>query len=186
LTRKRKVGLLLAITALAVAILITAVTSAVGRVQRAARHATITAAGGGTYTPIKHVVVIFQENVSFDHYFGTYPNAANLPGERPFHAAPATPTVNGLSGALLTANPNLSNPQRLTPSQALTCDQDHGYTAEQNAFDHGLMDRFVQSTGHNVTLAACLAAAPPAASTTPPRTWPWEAPTSVTCWTGPA
>ena len=28
-------------------------------------------------TPIKHVVVIFQENVSFDHYFATYPNAAN-------------------------------------------------------------------------------------------------------------
>ena len=24
-----------------------------------------------TATPIKHVVVIFQENVSFDHYFGT-------------------------------------------------------------------------------------------------------------------
>ena len=29
----------------------------------------------GTTTPIKHVVVIFQENISFDHYFGTYPNA---------------------------------------------------------------------------------------------------------------
>ena len=28
-----------------------------------------------TATPIKHLVVIFQENVSFDHYFGTYPNA---------------------------------------------------------------------------------------------------------------
>lgn len=32
-------------------------------------------AGDGTTTPIKHVVVIFQENVSFDHYFGTYPQA---------------------------------------------------------------------------------------------------------------
>jgi len=28
-----------------------------------------------TETPIDHVIVIFQENVSFDHYFGTYPNA---------------------------------------------------------------------------------------------------------------
>jgi phospholipase C len=28
---------------------------------------------GGTTTPIKHLVVIFQENISFDHYFGTYP-----------------------------------------------------------------------------------------------------------------
>ena len=30
-----------------------------------------------TATPIKHLVVIFQENVSFDHYFGVYPNALN-------------------------------------------------------------------------------------------------------------
>ncbi len=35
-------------------------------------------------TPIKHLVVIFQENVSFDHYFGTYPNAANTSGQT-FH-----------------------------------------------------------------------------------------------------
>ena len=33
-----------------------------------------------TTTPIKHLVVIFQENVSFDHYFGTYPKAANTSG----------------------------------------------------------------------------------------------------------
>ena len=33
-----------------------------------------------TTTPIKHLVVIFQENVSFDHYFGTYPNATEHVG----------------------------------------------------------------------------------------------------------
>src|SRR5579875_505089 len=66
-----------------------------------------------TTTPIKHLVVIFQENVSFDHYFGTYPYAANPDGEPPFHPAAGTPAVNGLSGALLSANPNLFNPQRL-------------------------------------------------------------------------
>jgi phospholipase C len=31
--------------------------------------------GYRTNTPIKHLVAIFQENVSFDHYFGTYPHA---------------------------------------------------------------------------------------------------------------
>ena len=31
-------------------------------------------------TPIKHLVVLFDENVSFDHYFGTYPFAANTDG----------------------------------------------------------------------------------------------------------
>ena len=49
------------------------------------------AANFPTKTPIKHLVVIFQENVSFDHYFGTYPVAANTDGTS-FTAAPGTPT----------------------------------------------------------------------------------------------
>ena len=102
--------------------------------------------GAQTQTPIKHIVVIFQENVSFDHYFGTYPQATNPSGEPAFHAAPDTPSVNGLSGPLLTNNPNGANPQRLSRAQALTCDQNHGYTAEQKAFDMGLMDKFIQNT----------------------------------------
>jgi phospholipase C len=108
----------------------------------------------GTATPIKHIVVIFDENVSFDHYFGTYPYAANTDGST-FHARPGTPTVNGLytritasgpAGPLLTSNPNLDNPARLGHSQALTCDQDHAYTPEQEAVDGGKMDKFVQFT----------------------------------------
>src|SRR5206468_3854863 len=47
---------------------------------------------------------------------------------------------------LLTKNPNLYNPTRLTPAQALTCDQNHGYTAEQKAYNGGKMDQFVQFT----------------------------------------
>ena len=53
-----------------------------------------------TATPIKHVVVIFQENVSFDHYFGTYPKAMNLAGETPFAASQRTPKVNNLVNPL--------------------------------------------------------------------------------------
>src|SRR6516162_8099165 len=30
--------------------------------------------------PIRHLVVIFQENVSFDHYFATYPHATGADG----------------------------------------------------------------------------------------------------------
>src|SRR5215471_14158196 len=37
--------------------------------------------GPPTATPIKHLIIIFQENISFDHYFGTYPNALNPTGE---------------------------------------------------------------------------------------------------------
>src|ERR1700687_1712671 len=59
------------------------------------------ALAAATATPIKHLVVIFQENVSFDHYFGTYPVATNPPGKPSFVAVPGTPTVNGLNNALL-------------------------------------------------------------------------------------
>ncbi len=97
-------------------------------------------------TPIKHLVVVYQENVSFDHYFGTYPRAANPADEPAFGAARGTPTVNGLTRSLREQNPNAANPQRLDRSEPLTCDQDHDYTAEQKAFDHGLMDRFVENT----------------------------------------
>jgi phospholipase C len=122
-------------------------------VAQAATHAESRGRGGrhgsgtapATATPIKHLVVIFQENVSFDHYFGTYPHATNTDGH-PFHAARGTPKVNNLTPALLTNNPNGANPSRLGPSQALTCDQDHGYTAEQEAFDGGRMDKFIPFT----------------------------------------
>ncbi len=113
---------------------------------------------GSTATPIKHVVVIFGENISFDHYFGTYPHALNPPQEPSFRPARNTPSVNGYTDGLLFENPNFlntvgngagaSNPFRLDRSQAATNDQDHNYTAEQSAFDHGLMDSFPEFTGH--------------------------------------
>jgi phospholipase C len=100
-----------------------------------------------TATPIKHVVVIYQENVSFDHYFATYPRAENTPGEPQFTARPGTPNVNGLSGPLLTQNPNSVAPFRFPRSHAATCDQDHEYKAEQEAYNKGLIDRAVQMSG---------------------------------------
>ena len=95
---------------------------------------TVADAQSGTTTPIKHLVVIFQENVSFDHYFATYPNALNPAHEPVFRAAPGTPSVNGLTGSLLNNNPNFlnsvvngaaaANPFRLDRSEAATADQD--------------------------------------------------------------
>jgi phospholipase C len=93
-----------------------------------------------TTTPIKHVVVIFQENISYDHYFGVYPNA---PG---FHAKPGTPSSDNYISHpnLLTHNPNLFAPFLL--SNAITCDMDHDYLPEQEAYDGGKVDKFVQFT----------------------------------------
>jgi phospholipase C len=104
-----------------------------------------------TSTPIKHVVVLFDENVSFDHYFATYPKAANTDGT-PFHAQAPAPKVNNLKAAkLLKKNPNLYPPSRLGPAQALTCDQNHNYGPEQKAEDGGANDQFVQ----NVSVDTC-------------------------------
>jgi len=118
---------------------------------------------GSSTTPIKHLVVIFDENESFDHYFGTYPYAANTDGT-PFKAKPGTPKVNGLYkkitksgpvGPLLTNNPNEYNPERLTHSQALTSDQNHDYTPEQEAQNNGKMDMFVQKTEDDTPANGC-------------------------------
>src|ERR1700731_4598305 len=102
----------------------------------------------GSITPIKHLVVIFQENISFDHYFGTYPVATNPEGEPVFTALAGTPSVNGLTDVLMTHNPNFVNttngsgavnPYRLDRSQAATSDQNHNYGPEQSAFHAGMM-----------------------------------------------
>src|SRR5579863_6769826 len=110
---------------------------------------------GSRKNPIQHIVVIFNENISFDHYFGTYPTALNLAGEPQFHAKPGTPTVNGFTNALLNNNPNLNsanttgatNPFRLDRTQSVTADQNHDYTAEQQSFDMGAMDLFPEFVG---------------------------------------
>jgi phospholipase C len=111
-----------------------------------------------TKYPVKHLVVIFNENRSFDHYFGTYPNALNPEGEPLFEPAKNTPRdINNLlsSPALLDSNPNLNaangtgaaNPFRLDRTQANTADQGHAYTPEQKAYDGGKNDLFPLDTG---------------------------------------
>ncbi len=104
-----------------------------------------------TKSPIKHVVVIFDENISYDHYFGTYPKATNKGGTR-FRAKKGTPKNDNLiTSKKLKKNPNLYKPFRLGPKEAVTCDQKHGYTDEQKAHNLGAMDQFVQ----NVSVDTC-------------------------------
>jgi phospholipase C len=131
-----------------------------------------TAAAFATATPIKHVVVIFGENISFDHYFGTYPSSANDGGvtlaNPPDGSVPLANNLNTpldadagfvpLTGVdLINDNPNFtntavnganaSNPIRLGPTQAATTDQGHNYQPEQQASNGGLMDSFPNFTG---------------------------------------
>ena len=55
-----------------------------------------------TATPIKHIVVIFGENISFDHYFGTYPKAQNNAGETRFKYIQSPHAGHDVANNLLT------------------------------------------------------------------------------------
>ena len=108
-------------------------------------------------TPIKHLVVIYPENIAFDHYFGTYPNAKSLPSEPLFSASPDTPTINGLTKSLLNNNTNLVNPFRLDRNDSkivAICDNDHEYSAIQKAYNGGLLDKFIGAI-FNTTSKGC-------------------------------
>ncbi len=131
-----------------------------------------------TTTPIKHLVVIFGENVSFDHYFGTYPNAQTGNGEPQFTPLANTkmpvnllnPTDLPTPTDLTQTNPNQTNAQntaaglkpavptvaqllpfRLDRTQANTASQNHSYGPEQLAEDNGLMDAFPAHTSATST-----------------------------------
>ena len=135
------------------AVVLAAITGIAGIACLLASPTTATAAtadhSADTTTPIKHVVVIYDENNSFDHYFGTYPNATNTDGT-PFTAAAGTPIPDNYVShpELLTSagNHNAFLPQRLDAAHALTCDQSHSYGSEQKAYDNGAMDKFVEFT----------------------------------------
>jgi phospholipase C len=97
--------------------------------------------------PIRHLIVIVQENVSFDHYFATYPHAANPSAESVFKARVGTPSVNGLNPALIADNRNSTKPFRLDRAQMLLCNPSPYYPLEQRAYHAGLLDKFPEFTG---------------------------------------
>jgi len=161
--RKLKTTLLSTAALLAVAVAATSlgpvIAAQADKADKADKNAGVDPNTLKTKYPIKHLVVIFNENISFDHYFGTYPNALNPEGEPLFEPAKNTQRdINNLlsSPALLENNPNLNpangtgaaNPFRLDRTQANTADQGHGYTAEQKAFDGGKNDLFPLNTGN--------------------------------------
>src|SRR5437764_5035409 len=89
---------------------------------------------------IKHVVIIMQENRSFDQYFGTYPGADGIPG------------VAGNPGTV----PCIPDPQSQTGCDAPFHDTNdvnyggpHSYAAANGDIDNGAMDGFVVQKGQS-------------------------------------
>ncbi|HXW45094.1 MAG TPA: alkaline phosphatase family protein [Streptosporangiaceae bacterium] len=92
---------------------------------------------------IKHVVILMQENRSFDHYFGAMPgvrgfsdpNAITLPNGKPVFYQPDSQNPDGY---LLPfhADTRTTNAQQL-PSNS------HSWGSQHDSWDNGVMDGFV-------------------------------------------
>ena len=91
-----------------------------------------------TTTPIKHVVIIVEENHTFDNYFGTYPGANGLNGSVSLPAKPGGPqTFSPFHIANLTVRTDLC----------------HSWECAHVAYDNGKMDGFVAAVGgSNLTM----------------------------------
>src|ERR1700761_4918147 len=110
--RNLKLKTILLSTAALLAVAATAVSTGPVIAGKAAAPVAGSADTLNTKYPIKHLVVVFNENESFDHYFGTYPNALNVDGEPKFEPAKGTQTdINNflMTPSLLTNNPNTLN-----------------------------------------------------------------------------
>lgn len=105
-----------------------------GLVERAAAQG---AGGCGSLKDIEHIVILIQENRSFDHYFGTHKGVAG------FQDPDAIPGVFGQSG-FPTATSKLF-PFHLDTTQGGDCtnDIDHSWGPQHTYWDGGAMDKFV-------------------------------------------
>ena len=87
--------------------------------------------------PIKHIIVIMQENHTFDNYFGTYPGVNGLPHST---ALPLFP------GGLATVKPFH------IPNYTIPNDMSHSDNAGREAYNSGKNDGFVYAESSNYTL----------------------------------
>lgn len=95
-------------------------------------------AGGPGRSPISKIVVVLQENHTFDNYFGTYPAADGTLGK-------------GLRLPISQGGPPAAGP---THSTSLTpVELNHNWNAAHADYDAGKMDGFVYTEGNEATLA---------------------------------
>jgi phospholipase C len=92
---------------------------------------------------IKHVVILCQENRSFDHYFGEFASSLGQPEHTALGFTPDALTYYDSAG-------NAYHPQHLT--QFCNQDPDHSWEGSHNKWDNGAMDGWVTDES-NTTIA---------------------------------
>ena len=141
LTRRR---LLTTATALAG---VTAGTAVLPSSLRRALAATLKDPPGGSLRDIEHIVILMQENRSFDHYFGTMPGvrgfadpaAVRLPDGGPVFRQPYPGHAQGYLAPF-----HLDT--KATSAQA-TPGTDHSWPTQHQAWNNGRMDQWVPAKG---------------------------------------
>src|ERR1700736_1043644 len=92
-------------------------------------------------TDIEHVVILIQENRSFDHYFGSYRGVRGFSDQSAaFQQPDPANTTNSPVGALLPFHLDTS-----TTNAACTHDITHDWVPQHQSWNNGAMDGFVTS-----------------------------------------
>jgi phospholipase C len=87
-----------------------------------------------TKTPINHLIVLMQENHTFDNYFGTYPGADGIPAGTKMPVDPLNPGAGYVEPWHIGTTPII--------------DLSHSSAAFRDQFNKGKMDGFVAAMNH--------------------------------------
>jgi phospholipase C len=98
--------------------------------------------GGAGGTGVAHVIIVIQENHTFDAYFGTYCTAA--PGSSP--TCTAGPSCCEAAPA---KDPSGASPTALDDTENGVWDPNHQQVCELAEIDSGMMDRYVANNDPN-------------------------------------
>ncbi len=92
-------------------------------------------------TDIEHVIILIQENRSFDHYFGSYRGVRGFSDRSAaFQQPDPANTTSSPVGALLPFHLDTA-----TTNAACTHDITHDWVSQHQSWNNGAMDRFVSS-----------------------------------------
>ncbi|HKE36539.1 MAG TPA: alkaline phosphatase family protein [Candidatus Baltobacteraceae bacterium] len=121
-------------------VLATAALAAIGCATAATSNSDATTAAAATPDPIhkiQHVVIIMQENRSFDHYFGTFPGADGIPMKNGQPTVCIPPADNG------PCQRPYHDPRDRNRGGP------HNFGSSRNAVDGGKMDGFIRVLSHS-------------------------------------
>ncbi|MGA5321612.1 phosphocholine-specific phospholipase C [Streptomyces seoulensis] len=99
------------------------------------------AVGTGTLADVEHVVVLMQENRSFDHYFGTLRGVRGFGDPRPLGLPSGKSVFHQTDGSGRETLPFRPDADRL--GMQFIQDLDHSWAGTHAAFDGGLYDKWI-------------------------------------------